>query len=168
MASQMLSQSHQSTAAGELPGTWKLAAGRAITLQPREVGVLKVAHGRLWVTFDGPHQGPRNDLGDHILGAGAKVRLHAGQRVVAEAWNGGCPAYFSWDPLTAPSPNVPTRQAMVLQPLADLRRAAAMGVGAAARLAAGVARLALDAVTIPGWHGPSLPSTNSSATKSWT
>src|SRR5438128_760431 len=29
-----------------LPGTWKLAAGRAITLEPRDPGLLKVAHGR--------------------------------------------------------------------------------------------------------------------------
>ncbi len=58
MASQTLTQMQQSTSAPALPGTWKLAAGRAITLEPREAGILRVAHGQLWATFDGPHSGP--------------------------------------------------------------------------------------------------------------
>ena len=72
MASQMLSQTQQSTAASALPGTWKLAAGRAITLEPREAGVVKVAHGQVWATYDGPHSGPSNDLGDHLVGVGSR------------------------------------------------------------------------------------------------
>ena len=88
----------QATAAA-LPGTWQLAAGRAITVQPREAGVLRVAHGRIWATYDGPHSGPPNDLGDQVLGVGGQLPLRAGQRLVLEAWNGAAPAYFSWHPL---------------------------------------------------------------------
>ena len=147
MASQTLTQTHQSSTASALPGTWKLAAGRAITLQPREAGILKVAHGQLWATYDGPHQGPLNDLGDHVVGTGGQLRLRAGQRLVVEAWDGQSPAYFSWDPLPARTRIGALRLARVVQPLSDLRLALALGAGAAARLAAGLAGLAWDLVT---------------------
>jgi DUF2917 family protein len=144
MTSQTLTQTQQSPAAPALPGTWKLAAGRAITLHPRESGVLRVAHGQLWVTFDGPHAGPPNDLGDHFVGVGEQLRLRPGQRLVAEAWNGEAPAYFSWDPL--PFRSESPRFAAVVQPLADLRLAWAFGAGAFARLVTGLAGLAWGAV----------------------
>jgi hypothetical protein len=144
MTSQTLTQTQQSPAAHALPGTWKLAAGRAITLRPRESGILRVAHGQLWVTFDGPHAGPRNDLGDHFIGVGEQLRLRAGQRLVAEAWNHGAPAYFSWDPLPARSET--PRLAAVMQPLADLRLAWTFGADAVARLVTGVWGLAWHAV----------------------
>ena len=122
MASQTLTQMQQS-AAPALPGTWKLGAGRAITLQPREAGILRVAHGCLWATFDGPHAGALNESGDHVVGAGERLALAAGQRLVVEAWNGQSPAYFSWDPVPAVVA-VPSRSfAAVVQPLADLRLA---------------------------------------------
>ena len=144
MASQTLSQTQQSTAASVLPGTWKLAAGRAITLEPREAGVVKVAYGQIWATYDGPHSGPRNDLGDHVVGVGEQLRLRPGQRMVIEAWNGQSPAYFSWDPLpvAVPAP----RLGRLVQPLADLRLALVFGAGAAGRLVAGLAGLAWDLV----------------------
>src|SRR5262245_50390417 len=59
-----LAQARAAAQAPALPGTWKLAAGRAITLQPLENGVLRVAHGVMWATADGPHDGPPNDQGD--------------------------------------------------------------------------------------------------------
>lgn len=145
MASQTLTQMQQSAATPALPGTWKLGAGRAITLQPVEAGILRVAQGRLWVTFDGPHSGPRNDLGDHVVGVGERLRLRAGQRAVAEAWNADEPAYFSWDPL--PLPSAAPRLAPLAQPLADLRLAWTLGAGAVARLATGLAGLAWHAMT---------------------
>lgn len=138
-------QMQQSTAA--LPGTWKLGKGRAITLAPAEAGVLRVAHGCLWATFEGPHAGPLNDQGDHVVEAGGQLRLRAGQRVVIEAWDARAPAYFSWDPLPARAAAPARRWAgAVVQPLADLRLAVALGLGALGRLAAGLAGLALDAV----------------------
>ena len=146
MASQTLTQTHQSLSAPALPGTWKLAAGRAITLQPSEAGILRVAHGQMWATFDGPHHGPRNDLGDHVIATGGQLRLRAGQRLVVEAWDGQAPAYFSWDPLPAPVRVGALRLAQVVQPLSDLRLALALGAGAVGRLVAGLAGLAWDLV----------------------
>src|SRR5438105_10230393 len=117
-----------------LPGTWKLAAGRAITLEPRDPGVLKVAHGRLWLTLEGPHPGRLDESGDRIMAVGEQLRLKPGQRVVVEAWNDRCPAYFSWDPLPAAAPARRIRTADVMQPLADLRLALVFGGHAVARL----------------------------------
>jgi hypothetical protein len=144
MTVQTLTQTQQSPASPALPGTWKLAAGRAITLRPREPGILRVAHGQLWVTFDGPHRGPRNDLGDHFIGVGQQLQLRVGQRLVVEAWNDGAPAYFSWDPL--PARSEAPRLVAVVQPLEDLRLAWSFGADAAARLVTGLARLAWDAL----------------------
>jgi hypothetical protein len=144
MASQTLTQMQQSSSAPALPGTWKLAAGRAITLEPREAGTVKVAHGQLWATYDGPHSGPLNDLGDHVVGVGELLRLRPGQRLVLEPLNGGHPAYFSWDPL--PLRAVAPSLAILVQPLADLRLALALGAGAAGRLVAGLGGLAWDLV----------------------
>lgn len=146
MASQTHTQMQQSSPA--LPGTWKLAAGRAITLEPREPGTLKVAHGQLWATYDGPHAGPLNDLGDHVIGVGERLRVLRGQRLVVEATNGGQPAYFSWDPL--PQRALAPRLARLVQPLADLRLALALGAGAAGRLVTGLAGLAWDLLARPG------------------
>ena len=132
-----------------LPGTWKLAAGRAITLEPRDTGVLKVAHGRLWVTFEGPHHGRLNESGDHVLAVGEQLRLQPGQRVVVEGWNEKCPAYFSWDPLPAAQAVRRARVADVMQPLADLRLALVFGAHAVARLASGVVAIAWQSVFGP-------------------
>jgi Protein of unknown function (DUF2917) len=126
-----------------LPGTWKLAPGRAVSLRPREDGVLRVAHGHVWVTFDGPHAGPLNDLGDRVLGAGEEMQVLAGRRVVLEPNGRTEPAYFSWEFASAPEPVRVERAELVLQPLHDLRLALGLAGGAAARLAAGLARLLL-------------------------
>ena len=144
MTRQTLSQTQASSPGTALPGTWKLAAGRAITLQPHEAGILRMAHGRMWVTYDGPHGGPLNDLGDHVVGAGESLMLQAGQRLVVEAWSAKAPAYFTWDPLPAPAPSATPRLARVVQPLADLRLALLLAAGAAGRLVTGLAGLAWD------------------------
>lgn len=155
MALQTLAQMHQSTSAPQLPGTWKLGAGQAITLQPTEHGTLKVAHGRVWATFDGPHQGALNDLGDHVIGVGERLWVRAGQRIVIQAWDRRQPAYFSWDPAAAPAAVRGVSLAGVLQPLADLRLALAFGAGAAARLATGLARLAWEVVAVRAFSAQS-------------
>ena len=92
-----LSRMHPSPAPP--PAIRKLEAGHAMTLQPRAAGVLRVAQGRIWATYDGPHSGPLNDLGDRVVGAGGQLPLRAGQRLVLESWNGAAPAYFSWHPV---------------------------------------------------------------------
>ncbi|MBA3771117.1 MAG: DUF2917 domain-containing protein [Ramlibacter sp.] len=147
MAPQMLPQTQQSLPARALPGTWRLVAGRALTLQPREPGLLRVAHGQMWVTYDGPHGGPANDLGDHVIGAGGHLRLRAGERVVVEPWDGQSSAYFSWDPLPVRTGLDALRTARVLLPLSDLRLALGLAAAAAARLASGLAGLAGDLIT---------------------
>ena len=139
MDAQTLTQSHQSEAAPV--GAWKLAKGKAMTLQPREPGTLRVARGGLWATADGPHRGPLNDQGDRFLQAGEQLQLRRGQRVVIEPWEGLGPAYFTWDPL----PQAVTRQrraADLAQPAEDLRLAVVLGARAAGRLLAALADLA--------------------------
>lgn len=152
MALQMLNQTQQSQASS-LPGTWKLGARRAITLRPREDGILRIAHGSVWATLDGPHQGPRNDLGDRIVGAGGQLRLRAGQRIVVESWDAAAPAYFTWDPVPAPVVALARRTAGVVQPLADLRLALVLGVGAAGRLVVALGGLVLEALGPRGRDG---------------
>jgi hypothetical protein len=148
MTTRTLTQMHQSSASPALPGTWKLGAGQAITLRPAQDGVLRVAHGGLWATYDGPHSGPRDDLGDHVVGAGGRLWVRAGQRIVIEAWDRKQPAYFSWDPVAVTVVTPAASLASVLQPLADLRLALTFGAGAAGRLAAGLVRLAWDVVAV--------------------
>lgn len=150
MASQNVLSVQQLAFDQPLTGCWKLVAGRAMTLRPREDGVLRIAHGRLWVTLGREPVGAANDPGDHFLGAGQSLALQAGQPVVIEPWNStghAEPAYFSWDPMPAvayaPVYQASTWQCAVVQPLADLRGALGLAAGAAARLARGLAVLAL-------------------------
>ena len=85
----------------------KLAVGRAVTLRASESGVLRVAQGRLWVTFNG---GGR--AGDYFVGQGEGLPLLAGQTVVVESFAVGpeAAAYFSWEPLA------PTRRLKAAMP----------------------------------------------------
>jgi len=139
----------QASPASALPGTWKLARGRAITLRPATNGMLRVAHGRVWATFEGPHGATPHDGGDHVLEVGRSMWIRAGQAVVVEAWNPRGASYFSWDPVLAPAP-APVRPRLnlagVLQPLSDLRLATGLAGGAVLRLLVGLGRLAAELV----------------------
>ena len=86
-----------------LPGFWKLAPEHAVTLNPSEAGVLRIAQGQVWATLDGPHQGPANDWGDVVLHSGEQLKLMPGQHVVVEPFGDAVnePVYFSWEPSTA-------------------------------------------------------------------
>lgn len=129
-----------------LSGCWKLGAGRAVSLRPTEAGQLRIAHGRVWATFDGAADSP---LGDWFLEAGATLAVRPGQRIVIEPFgtHADAPAYFSWVPGTesAPSAAAARWQRAVDQPASDLRLALgsagfALGnaAGALARLVVGV------------------------------
>ena len=160
MTASAIARSPQAAPATALPGTWKLAGGRAITLRPATDGILRIAHGRVWATVDGPHGGTPSDSGDHVLEVGRSMWVRAGQRVVIEAWNTAHAACFSWDPVVAPV-MVPAERrrlnlAGVLQPLADLRTALGMAGGAFGRLVVGLGRLAVGAAH-NGRHGNALP-----------
>jgi Protein of unknown function (DUF2917) len=134
-------------------GAFALQAGHAITLRPKAQAMLRITQGAAWVTL--PSQ-----PGDHFLRAGDSLRISACDRVVMEAWQ--VPAtqslYFDWDPLpmqitaadtvaargnrlSAPKWSAPRPSycAAVRQPLADLRAALALAVGATGRLATGFA-----------------------------
>lgn len=152
MASQTALFSQHFSLDRSLPGCWKLAANRAITMRPREDGVLRIAHGRVWVTLEGPHAGFGNESGDHVLAVGQEITLRAGQHAVLEAWGeaNAAPAYFAWDPVPARVPH-PVRelghwQLAVAQPLADLRAAFGLALGASGRLVSGIGGFALDLV----------------------
>lgn len=154
MALQTLAVSQQTLASPVLPGTWKLGAGRAVTLHPREDAILRIAHGRVWVTFDAPQRGFGNELGDYFLSAGEQITVQAGQRAVIEPYGpkGEGAAYFSWDALPAAVRN-PVRavsrwQLAVVQPLVDLRLALGLAGGAVARLGLGLGGVLVD--LLPG------------------
>ena len=145
-------------AAPALPGTWKLAKGRAMTLQPRTNGILRIARGRVWATVDGPHGNTPFDSGDHILEVGRSMWVRPGQKVVIEAWD--ATSYFSWDPVFEPvKVRAPRRRvdfAVAMQPLADLRTAMVLAADALRRLVAVLARQVLPA-THNGRHGQACP-----------
>lgn len=151
--------------ADTLSGCWKLGSGRALTLRPTQPGVLRIAHGEVWVTFDNAHQDDGVRGGDHFLGAGEELKLLPGQVLVMEPWHAASvsPAYFSWDPLPAaagvaiasPSRRALARRAVslpwragVAQPLRDLRGALGMAVAASGRLAFGLAGVAGAALLV--------------------
>lgn len=82
-------------------GGWMLEPHRALTLHSAEAGVMRVVHGRVWATVDGPHSGPANDQGDLVLQQGEAIEVRADQRLVIEPWArcSNDPVYFSWEPL---------------------------------------------------------------------
>ncbi|RQO80704.1 DUF2917 domain-containing protein [Acidovorax sp. FJL06] len=169
-------QSVQAAVAGRpAAGCWKLAPGRALSLHPREPSVLEIAQGRVWLTLSGasptplpadlPADLPRG-VADHMLQAGDRLAIAAGQHVVMEAWNpAGLPdggVAFHWKGAAAlangQGAHVLRRGADwecgVVQPLRDLAQALAQGgravgqagaqvLGATGRLALGIARFAL-------------------------
>jgi hypothetical protein len=142
-----------------LSGCWKLGTGRAVTLRPSKAGVLRIAHGQVWLTFNNAHEDDGVRGGDHFLGAGEELKLLPGQTLVLESWHAASasPAYFSWDPLPAaagvalanPSRHALAQRAVslpwragVAQPFRDLRGALGLAAAATGRLAFGMAGLA--------------------------
>lgn len=148
-SSRTTAQHLQPAGARPLPGTWKLRRGHAVTLRPATNGILRVAHGQVWATVDGPHGRTPEDSGDHMLQVGRSLYLRAGQRAVIESWSADGASYFAWDPVLAAAAAPARRRfnpAVVMQPLADLRLALALTAHALGQLATGVGRLAVDAV----------------------
>jgi hypothetical protein len=148
-------------------GCFKLSAGRAMSLSPNAPGELRIAHGKVWVTFgDGAQDETRKGVrsGDHFLGAGDLLRLLQGQRLVMEAYEENTPhnarqsVYFSWEPDAIlnheESPRwVQQAHAEVRQPLLDLVAALHQAGWAFGRLLQGLAGHALGALTF----GRSMP-----------
>lgn len=136
----------------KVSGCWKLGDSRALTLRPSQPGVLRIAHGRVWITFDNAQGDDAVRGGDHFLGAGDTLNLLQGQVLVMESWNSpdASAAYFSWDPVPAAAGVAisssqlpvlalgPQWRGGVAQPLRDLRLAFGLAGTASARLAAGL------------------------------
>lgn len=83
---------------GRPAGAWRLPPGQALTLKSAQGGRVRVASGGLWATFDGPHAGPANDRGDHLLEAGELIALRPGERLVVESASRSASAYVEWEP----------------------------------------------------------------------
>lgn len=142
-------------------GCWPLYSGRAVSLKPREPALLRIAHGRVWLTAGASSE-------DRVLGAGDMLAVEAGTHVVMEPWSphaDDMPVLFLWERVAPQHRFASTRagrdwEAGVVQPLRDLRGAlagAGRAVGAAVadvataggRLGAGLARFALGRGAVP-------------------
>lgn len=127
-----------------MPGTWQLKPGHAMGLRTRQASRLELVHGGLWVTLEGEYGLSPDRCGDLFLRAGDQLLVPAGQRLVMEPYGGPADgaASFRWDPVTqtaAPSLAAGAHWRVgVVQPLADLRAAGVLGLGAAARLVLGL------------------------------
>lgn len=168
MSSRTVLESQQSAiapAAGRvLAGNWKLDAGRAITLHPRERSVLEISQGRVWLSVGAKPGQPERGTEDIVLVRGQTLVIEPGQQVVMESWylHGGAPGAvaFCWD--AAPVAALVADPAVdwelgVAQPLRDLVCALGQGgravgaavaatLGASGRLAAGLVRFALHRI----------------------
>ena len=127
-----------------LPDCCTLAAGRAVTLLARHASVLRITHGRVWLTFNPAVQAPSARAGDHFLSQGESLSLVAGEIVVMEPCGLGQPSIkYSWERAAAGYAVeilMPAGwRAGVLQPLAELRLALGLTAGALARLTQGLA-----------------------------
>ena len=116
-----------------LAGCWKLSHGCALTLLASQTGELRVAHGRVWVTFDDAGSDCKVRAGDYFLEAGESLTLPAGRALVMESFAVGdaSAAYFVWEPVAQAS--------SAAQLFRELRLALGMAAGAAGRLVRGLA-----------------------------
>ena len=137
-------------------------SGQAIKLRATQPSVMRVVHGRVWLTLTAdanPVSANSPALaGDHFLAAGDSLSLLAGQEVVVEAFGiaHAASASFSWEGAAdaAPAPDAATAalfdwQNAVVQPLRDIQRATSLMLGASGRLLHGLARGAATTVKVP-------------------
>ena len=126
-------------------GRFKLAQSHALTLTVNAPGELRIAHGRVWLTFANAAQDASVRAGDHFLQPGEVLRLACGQQVVMEALDArpDAAAYFSWEPdaalctALATSPRL-LQHAEIRQPLRELSAALHQAGSALGRLLHGV------------------------------
>ena len=126
------------------PAACLLTAGQAVTLRAEALSMLRIAHGRVWVTVTevGPYsRDSRVMAGDHFLSRGDSLTLLPGQELVMEPFGRGekTSAQFSWGPPGAAAAVLQAADTAnwrggVLQPLLDLRHAAGLAARATGRL----------------------------------
>ena len=125
-----------------------LAAGQAVTLRAKALSVLRIAHGRVWVTVTDVGAYSRVMAGDHFLSRGDSLTLLPGQELVMEPFGRGnkTSARFSWGApeAVAARPEAATAnwRGGVLQPLLDLRHAVGLAARATGRLFLGLGHAA--------------------------
>ena len=129
-----------------------LTAGKAVTLRAKALSVLRIAHGRVWVTVTEVGAYSRDGCviaGDHFLSRGDSLTLLPGQELVMEPFGRGekTSAQFSWGPPGAAAANTQAAatanwRSGVLQPLLDLRHAAGLAARAMGRLFLGLGHAA--------------------------
>ena len=75
---------------------------------PKVPGELRIAHGRVWLTFGHAADDVSVRAGDYFLDAGDLVHLYPGQQLVMEAYQQSVdkhafdPVHFSWEPDATP------------------------------------------------------------------
>lgn len=154
---------HHSGAVGKAPGRLpvdpaaakKLEAGYAVTLRASQLSVLRIAHGRVWVTLTDIGPWSRVPAGDHFLSRGDSLTLLPGQALVMESFSAdpAASARFTWQAVGArvsavqPAPAVSLGDG-IRQPWLDLRHAMGLALGAASRLVHGLGRVGAAAVAL--------------------
>ena len=137
-------------------GCFKLNAAKAMTLSPSASGQLRIAHGRVWVTFANAALDLSACAVDHFLEQGDMLRLAGGQQVVMEAVD-AVPnpiAYFCWEPDAVlhakhAAPHQQTQRVHEVRPaLIDLRVALHQAGWALTRLMQGLASSVASAFQI--------------------
>ena len=136
----------------------KLGAGKAVTLRAQRLSVLRITHGRVWVTLSDAGPYSRVLAGDHFLSRGQSLTLLPGQELVMESFESStsshkATAHFSWETPGVAASALQDAQlahraihANVRQPLRDVRRGLGLVVGACGRL---VQWLAHGTATVP-------------------
>ncbi|OYY86590.1 MAG: hypothetical protein B7Y42_15580, partial [Polaromonas sp. 28-63-22] len=132
-------------------------------LRARRLSVLRISHGRVWLTLTDGGPWSRVRAGDHFLSPGESLTLFPGQELVMEPFGptDGAPAQFTWvepgaEAAAVHVPRVPALgpaalwRGSVVEPLLDLRHAAGLAARATGRLAVGLGRLAGAALVLPG------------------
>jgi Protein of unknown function (DUF2917) len=131
-------------------GCFKLPTRHALTLSVKSPGELRIAHGRVWVTFGNSDDEAMARAGDHFLQAGEVLHLACGQQVVMEAFDAqpssavNSSVYFNWEPDAAlslaarASSSRRVQHAQVRQPLLDLGTALHQAAWALGRLVHGL------------------------------
>jgi hypothetical protein len=118
-----------------LPGCWVLEPGRAVSLRASQAGKVRVARGRVWLTFDDAATDINVRAGDYFLDCGESLPIARGQSLVMESFAAGCadPAWFGWEPALQRYAALGWFSG-VAQPLLDLRAALALVAAAVGRL----------------------------------
>ena len=133
------------------PAACLLTAGKAVTLRAKAISVLRIAHGRVWVTVTEVGAYSRYGrviAGDHFLSRGDSLTLLPGQELVMEPFGRGekTSAQFSWGPpgpvAATPAAATANWRSGVLQPLLDLRHASGLAARAMGRLFLGLGHAA--------------------------